>query len=277
MRRPAIPPAHHVPCLALCLAVLLALSSPAAAEDIIATWKQADGETIKVSYRDDSHVRMDVGDGYVLLTGSKLYSVAREDGQQTVVDMEQAMGMARAMGMGQPKTSACAANYADTGRSETVAGYAGKVYEVTVTGCGMDKPKDEAVLSSDPDVVKAGRAWAAIASRMARLSGASGADASHLVAGGGKGGLLRYGQDITLVALAKKSLAASHYELPKGARPVDMGAAARDGGGSAADEAGQEAAQDAKDIGRAAKDEAKSTVTDGVRDGVRSAIGGLFQ
>ena len=129
----------------------------------------------------------------------------------------------------------------------------------------------------DPDVVKAGRAWAAIASRMARLSGASGADASHLVAGGGKGGLLRYGQDITLVALAKKGLAASHYELPKGARPVDMGAAARDGEGSAADEAGQEAAQDAKDIGRAAKDEAKSTVTDGVRDGVRSAIGGLFQ
>ncbi|MEW5773350.1 MAG: hypothetical protein AB1916_07470 [Thermodesulfobacteriota bacterium] len=253
--------------LALFLVSLLA--SPALAKDLVTTWKAQDGGILRLSYRDDAHVRLDTGpESYMLVSGKKVYAVQKDEGQWTALDMDQVAGMQKMFGKAPAAPAAGKAAFRKTGRAETVAGYAGQVYEVESAGEG----RDEVVLCADADVVRAGRGWAAVAARMSQVLGAGAVQGVQDAAAQAEtsGGMLRYGRDLVLVSLEKSSLSDAFYALPEGAAALDVDAARAGEGESGG------VGQDAKDVGDAARDEAKQGVIDGVRQGVGGVVRGLF-
>ncbi len=63
--------------------ICLLFSAPVLAGDISATYQYSDGQTMTITVRDASHVRMDTTpDSYMLLKGKKIYIVNKdEDGK----------------------------------------------------------------------------------------------------------------------------------------------------------------------------------------------------
>ena len=73
--------------MSVCLLLFVCTGSTWAG-DIVATWKYTDGSTMKLSARDDQHIRMDTApDSYTLLTGSKVYMVQKDDEGWQATDM----------------------------------------------------------------------------------------------------------------------------------------------------------------------------------------------
>lgn len=94
---------------------------------------------VRLAVRDADHVRMDTSqDGYMLVRGEKVYSVSKDDsGKWMVMDMDQmgkmtSGGLAGFFGGGNDDPKAYKATYVKTGKSESIAGYTGAVYNVKV-------------------------------------------------------------------------------------------------------------------------------------------------
>lgn len=263
------------------LMIVLLQGSAFAASDLVATYKYPDGSMITLCVRDTKHIRMDTSpDSYMLFSGGKIYSVYNDDGQLQVMDMDQAMGMASGfkslfgLGKDAPKSTI---KYTKTGRTETVAGYKGIVYNVTITEGENIVRQEEVVMSDHSDLKKINDGWVAIASHMGQMMGKEMAQFLEQSAeeskSSGYGGILRYGNDMKLESLQKKSLSASYYELPSTAQQVQIQQPPQQSNEYGMDD---ELKQDAKDIGSSAKSEAKDSVVDEVREGVRSVFKGLF-
>ena len=208
--------------MSVCLLLFVCTGSTWAG-DIVATWKYTDGSTMKLSARDDQHIRMDTApDSYTLLTGSKVYMVQKDDDGWQATDMEKMAGMMGGMFGGQKKkvnVDDYKTTYKYTGKKETIAGYKGKVYRVEVRdGAGKLVSSDELVLSTSKDILRVNMAMARISSKMTGMavSGLSANPEAIKKQADKYGSVLRYGKDMTLVAVKKSSLKSSHYELPKG-------------------------------------------------------------
>ena len=208
--------------MSVCLLLFVCTGSTWAG-DIVATWKYTDGSTMKLSARDDQHIRMDTApDSYTLLTGSKVYMVQKDDDGWQATDMEKMAGMMGGMFGGQKKkvnVDDYKTTYKYTGKKETIAGYKGKVYRVEVRdGAGKLVSSDELVLSKSKDILRVNMAMARISSKMTGLavSGLSANPEAIKKQADKYGSVLIYGKDMTLVAVKKSSLKSSHYELPKG-------------------------------------------------------------
>jgi hypothetical protein len=264
--------------------------------DVVGTWKTGQNQTLKVSYRDKDNIRMDAGaEGYMLVTGDKVYMVSQRDGKWTAMDMDEMGQMMKLFGhQAQAATgkSAGKTSFKPTGRKETVAGYKGEVYRVIHTDSSGKKHEQEVVLSNHPDVKELNQSWVVLASRMAQIMGKDAAaelkQATEAAREQGVGGMIRAGDDMVLQSLEKKSLKASHYKLPKGVEMAQMpnmgGGAAPQAGGqgtyggsqqpSAAGEAGQDdfVSDTTDEFADAAKDEAKESA----KDSMRKAIRGLW-
>jgi hypothetical protein len=216
--------------LLLCFA-----STAVAATDIVATYKYQDGNTITIAIRDSQHVRLETSPtSYMLLKEDKVFSVSRDDnGQWMVMDMDQMKGLASGggfMGMfgGQaPEPKEYTVTYEKTGQKEKIAGYTGMVYHVAMMENGKLVSKDEVVLCSHADVKKVNQGCSAISARMGQSMGEemskSIEQATKEAQKAGYGGMLRYGDEMTLASLQKKTLSSDYYQLPSGAKNVEMG------------------------------------------------------
>ncbi len=198
--------------------------------DLVGTWQVTQGQPVKVYYQDDDHLRMDVGnDTYLLIIGDKAYTVMNQGGQKMVMDMAAMGGAMKAFGgaaMQQAETRAqsydpASVAYGKTGKKETIAGYEGELYEVSVKGPnGLEKY--EFVASRNKDVIQLQKAFQMIGERMAKtlmskdtLAGFN--RAAEMAESQNIGGMLRYGNDMVLKSLEKKDLPADMFLLPKDA------------------------------------------------------------
>jgi hypothetical protein len=279
--------------------IAFSLSANLAWADIVSTWKLSDGAVSKLSVRDDRHVRIDTDekDTYMLLSDQKVYMVRKEKGQWTAFDMDQMFGMMPGLKMGtaSPAPPDYRQQFRDTGRRETIAGYKGKVFEVTYTGPDGNTQKNEIVLSSHPDVETVHRGWIVFAARMSQMLGNDSADkldqSLKAALNEERGGMLRFGNDITLQSVEKPSLNLSHYQLPPGVQMVDMASMGAMSGGPSSQPARNETAgggqesqarqkneQDfATDTAGKAADAAKDQTQQSIVEGVREGVKGMFK
>jgi hypothetical protein len=261
------------------------------AKDIVAVWKYTDGNTMKLSARDDQHVRMDTSaDSYTLLTGGKVYAVSKDDDGWRATDLAKVSGMMGGMFGGQKQVNVddYKTTYKYTGKKETIAGYKGKVYRVEVRDkAGKLVSSDELVLSKAKDVRRINMAMVQISTRMNSMAMpgmAKSADAAKKQADK-YGSVLRYGKDMRLASVKKVSLKSDYFELPKGTteREVKMPAKSPQTTTAAANEKTAEKKSGGffgdlfKGSGDAAKDQTKSNSSDEAREGVNKLFKSIFK
>lgn len=273
---------------ALIVVLALFLSAPFAWSDTVATWQLGDGTLSTLSIRDDQHIRIDTNekDTYMLLIDRKVYLVHQENGQWSAVDMDQMAGLLKNFSKGTDSSSSqnFRQKFRNTGRSETIAGYKGKVFEVETTdGTGKTK-KDEIVLSSHPDIKKIQQGWVVFGGRMARMLGPDSARELEQSLKSAEmkehGGMLRYGKDMRLQKVEKPSLDLATYQLPPGVTMTgipDMGKMPARGEPSPAQKEADGFLKDTTDkAGDAAKDQTQDSIVEGVREGVKGVFKKLW-
>ncbi|HEY0664269.1 MAG TPA: hypothetical protein VGD18_06650, partial [Thiobacillaceae bacterium] len=133
----------------IALVVALASLSAGAFADTVGSYllsSEKSKQTMTISYKNDQAIRMDVGQGsYMLVNGSKVYMVTNQNGEVTVMDMDSMPKFAMPPPVKQAANGT--AKVTKTGRTETIAGVKGDVYEILVDG-----KKHEAVVSNDKRV-----------------------------------------------------------------------------------------------------------------------------
>lgn len=170
-------------------------------------------KTLDLYYLDDHHMRANLADQQQLvLKGTESWLLHRQGEQWLAVDADQAAALLQAThGEEINKQQIGPVQLRDTGRAETVAGYAGKVFELRV-GDNIS----EVVLTDNPDVLALTNGWRTLALKLSRSLGAKQSQqlqqALAQIPQRGMGGLLRQGKDLTLVAIDKGA----------GARDVDF-------------------------------------------------------
>lgn len=209
----------------LLLMLLLIISSPAWCEDIVAIFKDKKSNSMELSYRDDTHVRMKMANqGYMLVTKDKVYMVTGQEGQWQAIDMDQMAGMMKAFGQGASEAiteevKSGQGKLKDSGRTEMVAGYKGKIYLVEEEQEDGSIKNVEMVLSSHADLKRINQAWIAISTRLGSLFGQELAQSIKQTIDESQqkdyGGLLRYGDMLVLSSISKKKLEDSYFELPE--------------------------------------------------------------
>ena len=211
------------------LAFLMLVAIPAWAKDIQASYAIEDGETLTIKYRDAKHVRLEVAkDSFVLVRDDKVWMVNRDGKKWTAMDMSQIGDMMKGFGMsgmpGAGKSDTAGqgeVSFKRTGRTETVAGYEGRVYEVSE---GKGKTR-EVVLTDHEDVKAASKAFLAMSGTMASNMGLGGFNPEQVmeaVEGQAETGLLRHEGHMRLTGISKASLPDSAFELPPGTQVQSM-------------------------------------------------------
>jgi len=260
------------------------------AKDIVAVWKYTDGNTVKLSARDDQHVRMDTAaDSYTLLTGGKVYAVNKDDDGWKATDLAKVSSMMGGMFGSRQKVNMddYKTTYKYTGKTETIAGYKGKVYRVEVRDkAGKLVSSDELVLSKAKDIRRINMAMVHISSRMNSMAvpGMAGSVKAAEKQADKYGSVLRYGKDMQLTKVKKVSLKSDYFKLPKGTTeravkipktaPRDSTAAANE---KSAGKKGGFFGDLFKGSGDAAKDQTKKNTTSEVTEGVNKLFKSIFK
>jgi hypothetical protein len=239
---------------------------------------------MKLAMRDENHIRMDTGEGnYMLVSGEKTYMVTQQDGQWTVMDMDQLAGMMERYGGAQSGTlqdvDRYQSSFKKTARSETIAGYKGTVYIVeTRDESGNLIDKSEVVFSKHKDIKRVNQAWMTIAMRMGNIIGQKTSlavdRATQKAEKSGYGGFLRV-DEMVLKNVSKPSLNDSYYEMPDGAKMVDL-KSSRSMESGESDQQGEGSAY-IEDVGEEAGDAAKDEVKRNTVRKVKEGVGGLFK
>ena len=186
--------------------------------DVTAVYQLDRKNQMTVSVRDQNHVRMDMAkDMFLLLKGDKTYSVRKEGSGWVATDLDEIKKMTAGfagMGMADDEDDGQQGSFRDTGRTETVAGYKGKVYEVI----DADGERSEIVLTDHKDLTTITQAMTRLGAQSAKNMGFLGADtmSEHRDMVGGHTGLLRQDKDMTLVSVDKSSKGSGHFDLPPG-------------------------------------------------------------
>jgi hypothetical protein len=271
------------------LIFLLLFSIPVLAGDIAATYQYSDGQTMTISVRDSSNVRMDTTpESYMLLKGKKIYIVSKDEaGNWSAMDLDQMKGMAGMMGgmFGKKgKISDYDMKLKDTGKTEEIAGLKGNVFNATYYENNRAVDTKEIVFCNRKEILQINDAWIAIAAGLAQIMGQ---DMSQLLEKSNKlakennyGVMIRMSNDMKLKSLSQKSMKDSYYELPPGVEVMDietpMGEMQKNQETQEDSESNNTITNDSKDIGQAAKDEAKNATVDEVRKGVRGIFNKVF-
>jgi hypothetical protein len=211
------------------------LTAMPALADVTAVYQLDRKNQMTVSVRDQNHVRMDVAkDMFLLLKGEKTYSVRKEGNGWVAMDMDQIRKMTEGFG-GMPMNDADdegpQGSFRDTGRTETVAGYKGKVYEIT----DGDGERTEVVLTDHKDLTTITQAMTRFGVQSASNMGFAGAGKVPDLSGmaGGYTGLLRQDKHMTLLSVDKSGKGSGYFDLPPGTvmeKMPGMGGAGGSGG-----------------------------------------------
>ncbi len=196
--------------------------------EVTGVYEIADGQTMELSYKDGDHMRMSMPGGqFMLVDGDKTYMVRQQNGQWVAMDMA-AMGqmmqqMRQQSGQQSPQAQqgSSDAEFRDAGRTETIAGYEGTVYEVTANG-----ETNEIVLSDHEDIVSLSRGWVQFTGNMTKQMGAMNEQMQEdLISKSDidkRGGILRVGDDMRVKSISTDSKGSDYYELPEGTKVQDM-------------------------------------------------------
>ncbi len=218
--------------IVLTLLLSLLFANSIWAGDMVATWETEDNHLLKLSYRDDSHIRLEISpDGYLLLLDGKTYSLNRDDNQWNAIDMDQMSGMlaglreaGKEISPEEAQTEAIALK--DSGKTEVVAGYKGKVYLMEEEQSDGSLREVEVVMSTHADIKKVNQGWMALSTNMSKIVGEDIAqdleEAYSEMRKEKYGGLLRYSDGFKLVSVEKKSLSEDYFKLPKGVKMIQM-------------------------------------------------------
>jgi len=215
--------------------MLVALFAPALAlGGVSGTYAVSGGQSLELSYRDNTHMRMDITDGqFVLVNGDDTFMVRRQGGQWLAMDLS-AMGrmmqrMGRGGGESESGTGASAFSYQDTGRTETVAGYEGSVHAVT----GPQGEKTEVVLSDHEDIIQLSHGWVRLSGKLAEQLGMMTDSIQKKMLSpeeiDRRGGILRIGDELRLQSVSTEDRGQAHYELPEGTQVRDIAGGAPPG------------------------------------------------
>jgi hypothetical protein len=196
---------------------LVLLLAGVAAADITAVYDLKDGSTMTLMKNDDGRIRIDTGqDGYMLFVEEGFYVVTCEGGECMAMDMAQMAQMGQAMGGMQTEESGPQDfELVETGRTETIAGYKGRVYLVRYTQKG-EPVEREVVFSTNPDVAAIQPIWNTMAKESMATFGAGNLEAFARIqeATSDKGGVLRQGEEMVLEELSTTDVPDERFKLP---------------------------------------------------------------
>ncbi|WP_311948465.1 hypothetical protein [Halomonas piscis] len=178
---------------------------------------------ISLTWQDADTVRMDFDEeGSLFRLEGKTYTVSRSDGEVEVIDIGAMIEMMHSMthqGKNQEDKDPSDALFSTqaTGKTETLAGFKGRVYQVQSNLFDEDEGPDEVVFTDDPLVVEMTHAYFGVMGGMASKE----TNQSWLDALPGKDrGLLRLGDQLRLESIQRTDPPASVFELP--AQPMDL-------------------------------------------------------
>lgn len=184
--------------------------------DVISVYRAGE-EDLTLSYRDDQHIRVDRTNGvYTLINGTKAVGVLRQSGNSIVLDADQMAGMLSSVNTGQPVVipDSKDVKLTDTGIYREVAGYKGKVFEIS-DGKGVYR----VVLTDHPRVIAASDAFRHFLRRFASAMGDEhGARILALDTAFRDypyRGLLQVDNGVTLVSLTEAPRPDDFYQIPK--------------------------------------------------------------
>lgn len=194
-----------------------------------ATVESPNGERMVFEYADGNKLRLNTPqqDTYMLVRDNTLYAVSYNNGQPMVVNASTMMkgfaDMAKMTEQAAPAgATAEVVSIEATGRSETVAGIKGEIYEITTREEG-DSITQEVVMSPDARALEFRDALftmvRASTEAMDEELRRNSEDFSKRL-GDMNMGILRYGTEMKLAAIDGDTVAAARFELP--AKPVDM-------------------------------------------------------
>lgn len=185
-----------------------------------------DGETTRFEYRGDK-LRIGMGgqaDSYMIMRENRVFVVNESNGDLMVMDISQAMSMFGAMaGAATPSlTDDEVISLEATGRKETHAGVTGEVYNLRYRESGGEVRDTEIVLTGDKRALAFRDAMFEFANAMANNLGNQQQDTSDMYKTlmDKDKGVLRYGNEMTVVNLDTATVDAARFELP--AEPMDM-------------------------------------------------------
>lgn len=211
---------YRIHTLAVCLCF-----SVAAQADAYGVFEMPGQTRTEVYYKDDNHIRVSASkQGYMLVSGDKVYSIMNQGGNRVAMDMGQ-MGKAMAkFSQGGNESGDSAPEDVEirkTGRTETVAGYEGHVHEVSINGRTL-----EVVLTDHPRVVAATQGFLKAMLRAGQMMdpGNSGNTRQMLkdLDETGYGGILRQKDGMTLVEAREVDKPDSFYTLPSDVEMMSM-------------------------------------------------------
>jgi len=215
------------------LFVLIAVNAFAAGTVTIEGEEEGERYTMVIEYLDNNALRMNFpgqqqDSGYMLIRDNKVYTVAMMNNIPLVMDLGAMSKMAQAFGGEDDNQSQATGpldyevlKMKDTGTTETVAGFKGKVYLVT-TKDGQGTHSEEIVFSSNPKVRAYSDAWRKAGKTMERVMNQDMGDNNDLdhYMEKHKLGLLRYGKQYRVVSIDSSKPAADRFTLP--ASPMAM-------------------------------------------------------
>jgi hypothetical protein len=208
----------------LTLATLLIFAASPVRADVQGVYSMQGGGNMKISYKDENTIRIDtMKDSFVLINKDSTLMVNKTPQGWMAMDMAKMGAMAQSMKGKQPKNSWSDIKIKKTGKSETVAGFKGQVYNMTSKVNGKTETH-EMVLSREPEVMAMHKALGVHARRMAKSMGNNNQmDYQEMQKQMDRqkiGGLLRYDKVLTLKSLGKKNLPANYYSLPPGTKDM---------------------------------------------------------
>ena len=188
--------------------------------------KNRDGSNMKFEY-EGSDLRIELGDGqgYMILNDDGLFVVRDADGKLMVIDAGKMMQMFGDMaGSATPSVAASkVVSLRATGRREDHAGIQGEVYELEYIEEGSKATQQaELVLSADPRAIELSNAISGMARSIAKSSGKSAVAANEFQQrlNKMKKGVLRYDQDLLVIAINGNKIDSARFVLP--AKPTDL-------------------------------------------------------
>jgi len=224
---------QHFQIPALLLATLLGLPAFAGSA-LVESGEGSDLQRAELEYR-DGKLRVQAqgqGDGTMILRDGRIYTIA----EGMVFDLA---GMASMLG--QSGMNAISSGPDDlvrylgldsTGRSETVAGVAGKVHLLRYVDRSGKPHSEELVLSTDPRARELAEALQLMSTGFREILGQPEAPGEAQLQASLKGqGVLRYGKEFRVVSFGSTQPAAARFELPSA--PQQMPSLGAFGGGEA--------------------------------------------
>jgi len=204
------------------LTVMLLTISIVAQADLKGVFEIPGQASMTIYYKDNDNIRLETPEqGFILVSGDKVYTVIQQGNQRIAVDMAQMGEMMRGMQPQMDEEDIPEPDIRITDRTETIAGYQGRVHEVTLEG-----ETTEIVLTDDEDVVQLTRGFLTAISRMGQsVSPDTDLDTEAMlrqIGDTGYPGILKQDAGLVLKSLESTSQPDDFYRLPEDVQIMDM-------------------------------------------------------